>query len=52
MSGTRFGISAGVTTRVQGKFDLSAAYLHVFSADVGALRDGLDVMHLGMAYRF
>lgn len=52
MAGTRIGLSAGATARVDARFDVSAAYLHVFIDDVGTLRDGLDVIHLGVAYRF
>jgi hypothetical protein len=52
MAGTRLGVSAGATARIDKRFDLSVAYLHVFMSDVGTIRDGLDVMHLGVAYRF
>jgi hypothetical protein len=48
MGGTRIGFSGGATARIDAKFDVSLAYLHMFiSKD-----DGLDVMHLGVAYRF
>jgi len=52
MSGTRVALSVGATARIEGQFDLSVAFLHMFIDDVGPLRDGLDVMHLGVAYRF
>jgi hypothetical protein len=48
MGGTRIGFSGGITARVDKRFDLSAAYLHAFIGE----DDGLDVMHLGVAYRF
>lgn len=48
MPGTRIGFSAGATARVDARFDVSAAYMHMFLSE----DDGLDVMHLGVAYRF
>lgn len=83
MSGTRAGVSLGVTARVHARggaaFDVSLALLHVFVSDLdasdpsadglravtgtephrtrwpvglGTIEDGLDVLHLGVAYRF
>jgi hypothetical protein len=48
MGSTRIGLSAGATVRVDKRFDVSFAYLRMFLSD----DDGLDVMHLGVAYRF
>lgn len=48
MGGTRIGLSAGATARVDKRFDVSIAYLHMFLGE----QDGLDVIHLGVAYRF
>lgn len=48
MGGTRIGFSAGATARVDERFDVSAGYLRMFISQ----EDGLDVVHLGVAYRF
>jgi long-chain fatty acid transport protein len=48
MGATRVGFSGGATARIDKRFDLSVAYLHMFLSE----DDGLDVMHLGVAYRF
>jgi hypothetical protein len=47
MGDTRIGFSGGVTARVDKRFDLSVAYMHMFVGE-----DALDVLHLGVAYRF
>jgi hypothetical protein len=48
MGASRVGVSGGATARIDKRFDLSVAYLHMFLSE----DDGLDVMHLGGAYRF